>query len=254
MACSIAAHNASGTPRPRRSGTGSVATRLITGRIDSSVSRTNAGRPETRWKSVDASEYTSDETCRARPGQDLRGCMGHAGGHDPAACLLTRISHPSDAEVGELGLTERRHEDVGRLHVAVDHPPSMRGLQRRGHLHAHRGDLGPRPRPVSHDPVLERAPRREGHDQIGLAVRREARLVQRDDVGMVRQRAHGLAFTDESGLSHVVEHTQREHLDGDGPLVGRLLGPVHDRKAAAADLDRALDSRDTQIARHGAQR
>ncbi len=45
MARSMARHTSSGTPQPRRSGTGSTAMRVIMGTSDSSVSRKNAGFP-----------------------------------------------------------------------------------------------------------------------------------------------------------------------------------------------------------------
>ena len=48
--------------------------------------------------------------------------------------FVHRLGHGREAEVGELGLIERREQDVGRLDVAMDHPLMVGVIQGDGHL------------------------------------------------------------------------------------------------------------------------
>jgi hypothetical protein len=170
---------------------------------------------------------------RALTAQHLRRGV-HDAGRDGPRLGLGPARHPGDPEVAELGLAPRRDEDVRRLHVAVEHAHPVRGVEGVGHAGPDRGDLGPRHRAAPHA-VGQRAVGQEVHDEVRLAGRGRAGVVDGDDVGVRRQLGDGPALPLEPVAGEVVERA-REDLDGDVAVERPLAGPVDDREAAAADL------------------
>ena len=76
--------------------------------------------------------------------------------------------------------------------------------------------------------------------------RRDARIEDRDDVGMPREAPHRSALPFEAHCRRVVE-LPGENLHRDFAVEARLAGAVHGAVAAAADEDRvgdAVDARD----------
>ena len=148
-----------------------------------------------------------------------------------------------DAEVAELGLAVLRHEDVLGLDVSVQHAGLVRGVERSRDLDRRGHRVVPRHRALLRQPIAERAPRHELHDDVGLLVVGEPRAVHRDDVRMARQRAHRHALTLEPVSRGLVCGGDRKDLEGDGALEADLVRLVDDTEARPGRSRRGPRSR-----------
>ena len=127
-----------------------------------------------------------------------------------------------------------RHEGIGRLDVAVDETVLVGGIQRGGELRHQRERALGRERPLGREQPLE-------VDAVDVAHRDEelaaglARLVDRDDAGVV-DRGRRARLPQEPGTERlVVAELRRQHLQRDlatEPHVGR---EVHDPHATATE-------------------
>ena len=122
-----------------------------------------------------------------------RGAHRHAGAGD--AGLIDELG---DAEVDQLHPPVRGHDDVGRLDVAMDDPPLVGTGQAGGDLFGDRDRLGDRQR-SARDPVAQRLPLAESHDDEQGAVDGLVDLMDRADVRMIERRC-GLGLADEAPL------------------------------------------------------
>ena len=166
--------------------------------------------------------------------EDLGRGEGDAGGDDAAARLRAALDG-CDAEVGQLGLAERREQDVLGFEVAVQHADAVRGLEGPGDLDGHLDRIRPRQGTLVDDLVRQRSPLHELHRQIGSAVGSEAGGEDLGNVGVVRHETERLALPLETPLRRLVDLV--EDLDGDDAAERRLRGAVHLPESPAADLD-----------------
>lgn len=123
-------------------------------------------------------------------------------------------------------------DDVLRLHVAVDHPTPVRVGQRAREVLEHGHGLGDgEPSPAA-EPPTERVALDVGHGVPQDPVHR-AGVVDGEDVGVLElSREPDLeALGAEEGAE-----PGAQHLDGDGAVVLQVLGEIHGRHAAAAQL------------------
>ena len=141
-----------------------------------------------------------------------------------------------EAEVEDLGLPARGHEDVRGLEVAVDDPLRV------GRLEGVR-DLGPQveeraelERPLA-DPLRERLPLQQLHGDEVLALVLVDR-VHGADAGVVEGRGGaGLALEARERV-RVLGQLRGQELERDVAAELRVLGLVHDAHAPAAELRR----------------
>ena len=119
--------------------------------------------------------------------QDFRRGPGH--GHPDGLPRIRRGPETrGDSEVAENGVPEQRRQDVGRLDVSVQHTALMGGLDGAADLHADPHRLGDRDA-LRAEPISQlRAA--QLHDEIGPPIRRDARLVHREDPRVRRQLGH----------------------------------------------------------------
>ena len=172
----------------------------------------------------------------------LRVAPGLLGGHvgrraqDGAGVglVLVELEPLGQAEVGDLGRAVGGEQDVGRLEVAVDDPPVVRGLHppREQDDHLHR--LARRPGALA-EPLGQAAPL----DELQGEVREPgvlADLVDLDD-------ARVLELGDRLGLGPEPRELigrgvgpGQDHLEGDVAVEAELAGLINDAHAAAAQL------------------
>ncbi len=177
--------------------------------------------------------------------------------------------HAGEAEIEDLDLSERprrpgnglqagwhvRHEQVGRLDVAVDHAAFVSVPQAVGHLADVFAGDGNGQRPVLRHEALQVYALDELHDQIA---QRLARFVGDrdfpsveglDDVG-VAQRGQGLHLAGEAlHEDGVAVALGGQHLEGHGPFHVDVFGLVDHAHAAAAE-----PVEDAVVAQHQAER
>ena len=157
-------------------------------------------------------------------------------GSGDAGAGLQPLRH---AEVGQERAVRRRarirrEQDVARLHVAMDQPGGMGGIERRGRLRD-QGDGAVRfqSRLRSKEPLEIGAldvPHRDVQDAVGLAG-----VVDRDDVRMV-EAGGDLGLADEALPERVViGELGTEDLQRDLAAQSDVLGQVDDRHPSAAD-------------------
>ena len=147
------------------------------------------------------------------------------------------VRHASDAEVQHLGLVAPRQEDVGRLDVAVHDATRMRIGQRIGDApHQQRG-LGRARPPAALQRLAQVAPAQPLHGDVH-AVRRQAGVVDGDDVGVV-QPGCGARLVQEQRIER---HPRRcvdvelQRLHRDHARQQRVPGLEHGAQAALAEL------------------
>ncbi len=150
----------------------------------------------------------------------------------PACPPESRLGHPlpaggldreGDSEVGDQRVAALE-QDVLRFDVAVDNPASVRVPQRIGHLAGNPERFGNRELPVASEPGAEGLAVDEGH-HVKQEPRRLARLVERQDVGMLEvggrpdfgQEPLGAEGRGELGV---------QHLDGDVAVVLQVVGEI----------------------------
>ena len=156
------------------------------------------------------------------------------------------MAGPRDAAVGfdVLGQAEIRQvgmvsvgavldEDVGRLHVAVDHASCMSGVQGAGDLCADSQHPFCREELTAPGQGLEIGPFHVAHRDVEHAFG-VAGVVDRDDVRM-RERGGRARFADEPlAKALVLGELGRKQLQRDRVSEPRMLGSVDDAHAAAA--------------------
>jgi hypothetical protein len=131
-------------------------------------------------------------------------------------------------EAGEQRLTGRRdHQAFGRDR-AVDEAGTMSCLERSGDLDRDVEDLGVRQPPVGRDPLAERSILEPLEQQVRPAFRGRAVAVDRDDVGVMRQRFEG-----EEDVVEPVAEVHVQQAQGDRAVLGGLAGP--ERRAVGTD-------------------
>ena len=147
-----------------------------------------------------------------------------------------RIGEPAllrQAEVQNLGVTCRRHQDIGRLEVAVDNPARVRRVERLGQLHSNRQGLGEREGPPR-DSCGKRLPldqlHRDEMPAIGLAD-----VVNRADIRMV-QGGGGPGFATEPLRGVGIDRPVRwQELERHWPSEPRVLPAIHHAHTPAAE-------------------
>ncbi len=126
------------------------------------------------------------------------------------------------------------HEQVGRLHVAVDDPLGVRGVERIRDLGTQIENRRFRQR-AGREERLERLPLEQLHRQEALFFVL-AEIVDRADVRVV-QRGSGAGLTLESfDRGRIVRQFRGEELQRDMSSEAQILGSIDDAHAAAADL------------------
>ena len=144
-----------------------------------------------------------------------------------------------------------RQQDVGRLHVPVEHLHAVRRGQGFGHLDADAQAVGPGQAALGGQLVGHRATGLEGHHQVRRARPGDAGVEDGHDPGVVRERPHGLALSLEAALGPLVEGAV-EDLHRDRPAERGLLGPVDRPEAAASDRGARPEAGDPEVDRgHG---
>ena len=138
-----------------------------------------------------------------------------------------------DPEVGHQGVAPRE-ENVFRLDVAVHHAVLVRIGQRIGHFADDPGCLVDRQRPGLCQSVAERLALHERHhvkeDVVGAA-----RIVEGEDVGVVQPRGD-LDLAEEALGTERGRQLRAQHLHGHLAVVLGVLGEIHGRHAAGAEL------------------
>ena len=139
-----------------------------------------------------------------------------------------------EAEVEDLGLPARGHEDVGGLEVAVDDALRVGRLEGVRDLDPEVEERAELERPLP-DPLRERLPLEQLHGDEVLPLVLLDR-VDRADAGVVEGRGGaGLALEALEGR-RVLRQLHRQELERDVAAELRVLGLVHDAHAAAAEL------------------
>ena len=148
--------------------------------------------------------------------------------------VVTRPRVRRDAEVGQQGLAVGREQHVGRLHVAVEHPPPVGRRQRVGHRSGQRHDLARRQPAALGQQVVERPARRVLHgERHPVAVLDH--LEHADDVRVVELREQRRLPPDAGQVRRPAARPQalERHDPGQRPAPVR---PPHGAGRARADL------------------
>jgi hypothetical protein len=144
------------------------------------------------------------------------------------------LREPEVSQVGPLRATgcPGVEEDVPRLHVAVHQPLGVRGVERVRHLPDDRKRAPHRQRAVPAQRLAEVA----GHVPHGDEERavRLACVVDRDDGRMVQRGGEPRLAHEPLPEGFVVRELRREDLEGHADAEPRVLGPVDDAHATAA--------------------
>ena len=163
-----------------------------------------------------------------------------------AACAIRgKLRQP---EVQNLHLSRARHEDVGRLDVAVDDALGVCGVEAFGDLHrdiqqALQIEALPR------DPVLQCLALEDLHDDeraAGVLVD----LVNGADVPVIQGRCCPRLAVEAFERLRIGGGAVGQELDGDVPAQPQVFGPIDDAHSAGAELRRHAIVRDC-LADHG---
>jgi hypothetical protein len=139
-----------------------------------------------------------------------------------------------DAEVGDLDRGAQRDEDVRRLHVAVDEPGAVGGVERVGDLLADADHVGDGQATLLVDQVAEGRALDQLHHDVRDAVV-VARVVGGDDVG-VRETGGGDRLVAEAGPGALVGgEVGPQDLDRHPAREDGVVGHPHGRHAPARD-------------------
>ena len=140
-----------------------------------------------------------------------------------------------DAEVGDLDAVVVVQEQVRRLHVPVDDPVGVRGVERRRRLAEPLEGAAHRLYALSLEPVCERAAGEILHHDVGAAAVL-ADVEDRDRARRVREACNGERLAGEAAADRVVVgEAAREQLDRDDARQIGVLGPVDLTHAAPRD-------------------
>ena len=157
-----------------------------------------------------------------------------------------------DTEVGEVGAVVVGNEDVRGLHVAVDEPPCVRGLERGADLPDDPERAPGRQPPLSREQALQIVPLDAGHRDVQEPVLL-ARVVDRDDARVVERRRE-LRLAQKALAEVGLPQPRREQLQRRRAPEPDVLGTVDDARAAAPErLDDAVAAEhraDPPIKRH----
>ena len=143
---------------------------------------------------------------------------------------------PCHVEIGECHLAVLGHQEVRRLHIAMNDSLVVRPLQCGGTDHA---DLthptrGERARPGQ---LIGERLLHQPHDDASPAVVRERRRVHIDDSRQLADRTQRRTLTTEPSPCRFVVHRGLQHLHRHQSVEADLAGGVHRRGTAAAHLD-----------------
>ena len=147
------------------------------------------------------------------------------------------VRHARDAEVQHLGLVAPRQEDVGRLDVAMHDATRMRVGQRIGDTAHQQCGLGRARAPSAVQRLAQVAPAQPLHRDVH-AVRRQASVVDGDDVGVV-QPGRGARLVQEQRIQRDARgrvDVELQRLDRDHARQQRIPGLEHRAQAALAEL------------------
>ena len=164
--------------------------------------------------------------------QPLRRHVGHRAddvSRPRQADVLAAPLQARNAEVQQLGLAVRLHEDVGRLHVAMNDVVGVRVPQRRAGLlddaqPVHHGE-----RHVARDDLVQRIALHALHHDVGNPVV-FAEIVDRHDVGVIEPAGLAAFFIESRQHLAVAGHSLGEGFDGHfAPdlLVHRAIDHAH---------------------------
>ena len=169
---------------------------------------------------------------------DLWGEVGDRA-HQPAGGGDTRRAAGSgQPEVAEVGVVRVADEHVLGLHVAVHEPGGVRCIERVADLAQQSEGAAGVQGALAHQLGEGRASH-QPHRQVE-AVLRLARLVHRDDMGVLQRGLQPALAPEASGELRIVAQAARDQLERDLPAVLEVPGAVHGPHAAATE--NALDS------------
>ncbi len=205
-------------------GQGGVVVRVVGGERGPALEQGEQGRPE----GPDVVGHG-----RGEPVEHLRG--GVPVGEPLERGGVAGVGRPRDPEVAQ-HVRGGQQEHILRLDVAVQHPGRVGEREGVGDRRARLDHLRDRQRPVVEQPVVQRAEVVEVHDEAGQAGGGRRGVEHGDDVRMGPAEAHRdgqfpLEPCRCGGIGHL------DDLDRHVPVEGDLPCPVHDRVAAAGDLD-----------------
>ena len=123
--------------------------------------------------------------------------MGEAGRHQTGGCLLAPLD-PGDSEVGQGWVAVGGNQDVGRLHISVEHAGVVGHAQGPPDLDADLDYLVRRQRARLLHPVVQGSAGAELHHEIGATIIGETPLVDGHDVGMTGDGSKGIALAFEA--------------------------------------------------------
>jgi hypothetical protein len=143
-------------------------------------------------------------------------------------------------EVGQVGNRWRAwiraglDEDVPGLHVTMDQPAAMSGVERGGDLNADPGNLLGRQGPALPEHGLEVVPVDVAHGDVEVALP-FARVQDRDDVGVAYPRRCARLAHEPFPEGLIQREVRIHHLERDRRAEARVLGSIDDPHAATGD-------------------
>ena len=138
-----------------------------------------------------------------------------------------------DTEVGEIGAVVRRDEDVRRLHVPVNKPACMGGVERGADLPEDPERPTHGERPFFREDGLQVAPVDAGHRDVEQPVLLP-RVVDGADAGMVES-GRELRLPQEAGAEVGLAERRGQELERGRTAEADVLGQVHDARCPVSD-------------------
>jgi hypothetical protein len=126
---------------------------------------------------------------------------------------VPHLAQHGEPEIGQHSRVELRIQNVGGLHVAVQHPVGVGVHQRVGDLDAEVAGLGRAQGRATH--AVEVRPVAQLHDQVGVLVDRHPYVEQVDHVRVRRHSTGRPRLTQKTRLVTVALEAAILHLDGD---------------------------------------
>ena len=156
------------------------------------------------------------------------------GAQDQRRVRLLDAGELGQPEVGHPGVALLGDHDVGALHVAVDDPLGVGGVETLGHLERDVRGLAVG-EGAAGQPALQVEPFGQGHGDEDLLVEL-LDGVDGADVGVI-EGGRGLGLAEEAAaLVVAAQRVSGQELEGHLPAQGEVLGPVHDAHASLAEL------------------
>jgi hypothetical protein len=162
----------------------------------------------------------------------------HRSGHGVRGGDRRDVGRPRDAEVDQDDRAVLLDEQVAGLHVAVDHPAGVGGVERVGGLGDHRERVEHRQAAGGGNAVRERFAGDVGHHQVRRRTALDAALTEVVHVDHVRvmERGQDACLGPEPGHeAGIGQQRRQQHLDGDGATEHDVGGPPHLAHAAAGE-------------------